>query len=154
MNNASFFYIDFRNYAEDIKKSCIDVNSIKGRKNMFQRILAVLLLFVLIAGPVGQAYADAAPLKSGGASLLVPGLGQYLNDDQATKGGKIKMAAMIIIEIGGIVATAVLGGTVGSPLVWAVGVSILAANHLWSATDAYMRAGNGSGVSAKGTGAR
>lgn len=120
---------------------------------MFQKVVAVLLLLLLALGPIGNAYADAKPLKNGGASLLVPGVGQYLNDEQSTKAGKVKMGAMILIEIGGIVTTAVLGGTVGSPIVW-VGVGILIANHIWSATDAYMKADSGSGVSAQGTGAR
>ncbi|PIQ85520.1 MAG: hypothetical protein COV74_08495 [Candidatus Omnitrophica bacterium CG11_big_fil_rev_8_21_14_0_20_45_26] len=87
-------------------------------------------------------------LTRGAASLLVPGLGQYINGELETRGGKVKTGAMIVIEAGAIVTTAVVGGIAGYPQIW-TGLGIFILNHIWSATDAYVNAPAGPEVSLK-----
>ncbi len=121
---------------------------------MFKKLLAMLVLTTLLVSVSGVAYASEGDkgeksLTRGAASLLVPGWGQYLNGEMESKGGKIKTGAMIILEIGGIVTTILLGTLVGYPVIW-VGIGILMFNHIWSATDAYAKAPSGPEVAMKG----
>ena len=117
-----------------------------------KKILTVVLAVGLLFGSVNIAFAGS-PAKNGTASLLVPGLGQYLNKDHETKAGRVKMAIMGAAEVGGIITTAVVGGTAGYPAIW-VGIGILVGNHLWSAGDAFVNAKESPSVSMQGTGAR
>lgn len=108
---------------------------------MFKKIVSTMIVILstgfLTLGNAVYAQESADPsLTHGAASLVVPGLGQYLNDEMGTRSGKIKTGMMVILEIGGIVTTILLGTLVGAPVVWA-GVGILVFNHLWSAADAY-----------------
>lgn len=114
------------------------------RKVMSILLLASMAVFVV----QGPAMAANPSLTRGAASLLVPGLGQYINGELNTQGGKIKTGAMILLEIGAIVTTAWVGGVSGYPQIWA-GIGIFIFNHLWSATDAYMQAPAGPEVSLK-----
>lgn len=114
---------------------------------MIKKSIAVLALAVLVITSSGAtAYAEGnESLTHGAASLLVPGWGQYINGELDTKSGKIKTGAMILIEVGAIVTTAVVGGVVGYPVIW-VGIGLFIFNHVWSATDAFMSAPAGPGV--------
>lgn len=107
--------------------------------------VAILLVALLLVAGSGTVFASES-LTRGAASLVLPGWGQYLNGELDTKNGKIKTGAMIIIEVAAIVTTAVVGGVSGSPAVW-VGLGLLIANHVWSATDAYVNASAGVEVS-------
>ena len=114
----------------------------------------MLVMGTLLVSVSGVAYAAEGDrgeksLTRGAASLVVPGWGQYLNGEMESKGGKIKTGAMIILEIGGIVTTILLGTLVGYPVIW-VGIGILMFNHIWSATDAYAKAPSGPEVAMKG----
>lgn len=121
---------------------------------MFRKILAMVVMATLLVSVSGVAYAAEGDrgdksLTRGAASLVLPGWGQYLNNEMETKSGKIKTGAMIIIEIGGIVTTILLGTLVGYPVIW-VGIGILMFNHIWSAADAYAKAPSGPEVAMKG----
>lgn len=94
--------------------------------------LAVVLLMLFALQPQA-AFAYGA--KEFGASLLVPTTGQAMNNQLGS--GKTKI--MAALEVGLITGTAILGGFVGGPVVWAT-VGPLIANHVWSATDAYVNA--------------
>lgn len=111
-----------------------------------KKLSAVLLILALMFTlcPV-QAFAESSGLKEGASSLLVPGWGQYQNGEFQSRGGKIKSGIMIAVEIAAIVTTAVVGGTVGYPVVWA-GIGLFIANHAWSCLDAFMNAGKKVGV--------
>ena len=91
-------------------------------------------------------------LTRGAASLVLPGWGQYLNKEMDTKAGKIKTGAMIVVEIGGILTIILLATLVtpAYPVIW-VGIGILMFNHIWSATDAYVKAPAGPEVAMKGS---
>ena len=121
---------------------------------MTKKIIAVMLLATFMVAASGVAYAaeqdkGEKSLTRGAASLFVPGWGQYLNGEMETKGGKIKTGTMIVLEIGGIVTTILLGTLVGYPVIW-VGIGILMFNHIWSAVDAYAKAPVGPTVGMKG----
>jgi hypothetical protein len=121
---------------------------------MSKKFIAVLLLATFMVAASGVAYAadtdkGEKSLTRGAASLVLPGWGQYLNGEMETKSGKIKTGAMIILEIGGIVTTILVGILVGVPAVWA-GIGILIFNHVWSAADAYAKAPTGPEVAMKG----
>lgn len=108
--------------------------------------LLVIFAMILTSAPAG--YAADESLTRGAASLLIPGWGQYLNGELETQSGKVKTGAMILIEIGAIVTTAMVGGMAGYPQVWA-GIGIFLFNHIWSASDAYMKAPAGPEVALK-----
>ena len=121
---------------------------------MFKKIISVLVVAVLFTAVSGVAYAAEEKnadksLTRGAASLLLPGWGQYLNNEMDTKSGKFKTGAMIVLEIGGIVTTILLGTLVGYPVIW-VGIGILMFNHIWSASDAYLKVPVGPEVAMKG----
>lgn len=90
-------------------------------------IIAVLMLFTL-----QTPLAFAVGAKEAGASLLLPTTGQAMNGEL----GNTKTKIMAGLEVGLITGTAILGGVVGGPVVWAT-LGPLIANHIWSATDAY-----------------
>ena len=69
------------------------------------------------------------------SSLFLPTTGQAMNGQM----GSAKTKIMAGLEAGLITTTAILGGVVGGPVVWA-GVGPLIANHVWSAFDAYANA--------------
>lgn len=116
-----------------------------------RKAISILLLASMAVFMVqGPAMAANPSLTRGAASLLVPGLGQYINGELETQNGKIKTGAMILLEIGAIVTTAWVGGVAGYPQIWA-GIGIFIFNHIWSATDAYMKAPAGPEVSLKET---
>ena len=120
---------------------------------MFKKILSVSLAVAMFMAVSGVAYAaDESADKSltrGAASLVLPGWGQYLNHEMDSKSGKFKTGAMIVLEIGGIVTTILLGTLVGYPVIW-VGIGILIFNHIWSASDAYIKVPVGPEVAMKG----
>lgn len=121
---------------------------------MTKKLIAMALLLTVITFSSGVAYAAEGDrgeksLTRGAASLVLPGWGQYLNGEMETKAGKIKTGVMIVLEIGGIVTTILLGTLVGYPVIW-VGIGILMFNHIWSAVDAYAKAPTGPTVAMKG----
>ncbi len=121
---------------------------------MMKKVIAMLALVALMVSASGLAYAAETDrgeksLTRGAASLVLPGWGQYLNGEMENKNGKLKTGAMIVIEIGGILTTILLGTLVGYPVIW-VGIGILMFNHIWSATDAYVKAPAGPEVAMKG----
>ncbi|HNX69278.1 MAG TPA: hypothetical protein PLL75_01285 [Candidatus Omnitrophota bacterium] len=121
---------------------------------MLRKISTLLVLTTLLVSVSGVAYAAEADkgeksLTRGAASLVLPGWGQYLNGEMETKGGKVKTGVMVLIEVGGIVTTILLGTLVGYPVIW-VGIGILMFNHIWSAADAYAKAPTGPEVAMKG----
>ncbi|HNV85879.1 MAG TPA: hypothetical protein PKL97_02790 [Candidatus Omnitrophota bacterium] len=116
---------------------------------MSRKIVSLCLIVVFLFATSGMARAEGEEsLTRGAASLIIPGLGQYLNGELNNDTGKLKTGAMILIEIGGIVTTAVVGGVAGYPQVWA-GIGILIFNHIWSGTDAYLKAPAGPETSLK-----
>ena len=121
---------------------------------MFKKIISVLVIAVLFTAASGMAYAEEnnsdKSLTRGAASLVLPGWGQYLNNEMENKTGKLKTGAMIVLEIGGIVTTILLGTLVGYPQIW-IGIGILMFNHIWSASDAYLKVPVGPEVAMKGT---
>ena len=121
---------------------------------MFKKMMSVLVIASMLMAVSGLAYAGEEDkgeksLTRGAASLVLPGWGQYLNHEMDSKSGKFKTGAMIVLEIGGIVTTILLGVLVGYPVIW-VGIGILMFNHIWSATDAYAKAPTGPEVAMKG----
>jgi len=93
-------------------------------------VVAVLMLFAM---QTPAAFAVGA--KEAGASLLLPTTGQAMNGQL----GSPKTKIMAGLEVGLITGTAILGGVVGGPVVWAT-LGPLIANHIWSAADAYKSA--------------
>lgn len=120
---------------------------------MLKKILSVLVITAMFISVSGAAYTAESnsdkSLTRGAASLVLPGWGQYLNNEMDTKSGKIKTGAMIVIEIGGMLTTILLGTLVGYPVIW-VGIGILMFNHLWSASDAYLKVPAGPEVAMTG----
>jgi hypothetical protein len=121
---------------------------------MFKKIISMTVVAAMFMAVSGVAYAAETDkgersLTRGAASLVLPGWGQYLNGEMENKSGKIKTGAMVLIEIGGIVTTILLGVLVGYPVIW-VGIGILMFNHIWSAADAYAKAPTGPEVAMKG----
>jgi len=120
---------------------------------MFKKIISMTVVVAVLMAVSGVAYAEEKSsdksLTRGAASLVLPGWGQYLNSEMDTKSGKIKTGAMIVLEIGGIVTTILLGVLVGYPVIW-VGIGILMFNHIWSASDAYLKVPVGPEVGMKG----
>ncbi len=120
---------------------------------MFKKIISMTVALAVVLAVSGAAYAEEKnsdkSLTRGAASLALPGWGQYLNNEMDSKSGKIKTGAMIVLEIGGIVTTILLGTLVGYPVIW-VGIGILIFNHLWSASDAYLKVPVGPEVAMKG----
>jgi hypothetical protein len=119
---------------------------------MLKKIISVAVVAAVFMAVSGVAYAGEGADKSltrGAASLVLPGWGQYLNNEMDTKSGKLKTGAMIVLEIGGIVTTILLGTLVGYPVIW-VGIGILMFNHIWSASDAYIKVPVGPEVAMKG----
>ncbi len=117
---------------------------------MMRKSLSVLLILVLVANflcPAGFA-ADDKNLTRGAASLVIPGLGQYINGELETRRGRIKTGVMILIEAGAIITTAVVGSTAGYPQIW-TGIGLFIFNHVWSSHDAYKNASAGPEVSLK-----
>jgi hypothetical protein len=122
---------------------------------MFRKIVSLLIVAAIFMAVTGVSYAEDKnadkSLTRGAASLLVPGWGQYLNNELDSKSGKLKTGAMIVIEIGGIVTSILLGTLVGYPQIW-IGIGILMFNHIWSASDAYLKVPVGPEVAMKGNG--
>jgi hypothetical protein len=120
---------------------------------MFKKIVSLVIVAAMFMAVTGVSYAEEKnadkSLTRGAASLLLPGWGQYLNNEMDTKSGKLKTGAMIVIEIGGIVTSILLGTLVGYPQIW-IGIGILIFNHLWSASDAYLKVPVGPEVAMKG----
>ena len=121
---------------------------------MFKKVISMTVVAAVLLAVSGVAYAEESSsdksLTRGAASLVLPGWGQYLNNEMDSKSGKIKTGAMIVLEIGGIVTTILLGTLVGYPQIW-IGIGILMFNHIWSASDAYIKAPAGPEVAMKGT---
>jgi len=123
---------------------------------MLKKLMSVLVITAMVLSVTTLGYADEGKtsedksLTRGAASLLLPGWGQYLNNEMENKSGKLKTGAMIVLEIGGIVTTILVGTLVGYPQIW-IGIGILVFNHIWSASDAYMKAPAGPEVAMKGT---
>ncbi|MFA5159289.1 MAG: hypothetical protein WC484_02150 [Candidatus Omnitrophota bacterium] len=120
---------------------------------MFKKIISLTVIVAMFMAVSGVAYAaednSDKSLTRGAASLVLPGWGQYLNHEMDTKSGKIKTGAMVVLEIGGIVTIILLATLVGYPVIW-VGIGILMFNHIWSASDAYLKAPVGPEVAVKG----
>lgn len=95
---------------------------------------AVLALMLM---PLVTPEAHASAVRASGASLFLPTTGQAMNGQL----GNTKTKLMAVAEVGLVTTTAILGGVVGGPVVW-VALGPLIANHVWSATDAYMNARN------------
>ena len=121
---------------------------------MFKKILSLVIVAAMFIAVTGVSYAEEKnadkSLTRGAASLLLPGWGQYLNNELDSKNGKLKTGAMIVLEIGGIVTTILVGTLVGYPQIW-IGIGILAFNHLWSASDAYLKVPVGPEVAMSGS---
>ena len=98
------------------------------KKNFF---FVLALIFALTS----QASLSFAAVKQGAASLLLPTTGQAMNGQIGN--GKTKV--MGGVEVASIATITVLGLATGGAAVL-VGAIPLAANHLWSATDAYATA--------------
>jgi len=121
---------------------------------MAKKAVSVLLVAMFLLAGSGVSFAaNSEPLQSGTASLLIPGLGQYLNGEHETDKGQLKMAFFVLAEIGAILTTSIVGSTVGYPQIWA-GIGIFIGNHVLSAVDAYINAPSGPEVSMSGTGSR
>ncbi len=96
--------------------------------------IAVLMVFMIMfafAAPSGFAIGA----KQGTASLLLPTTGQAMNNQLGTTKSKV----MAGVEVAGVTTLAILGGTVGGPVIWAA-LGPLIANHIWSSVDAYQSA--------------
>lgn len=120
---------------------------------MMKKVTALIMVLSLILVPTSVAFAQSrAPFIHATASALVPGLGQILNNEQATWGGRAKIAAMLGLELGALIATPALARS-GFPEVM-IGIGMLAVNHVWSATDAYRNALQRPEVRMSGFGAR
>lgn len=98
---------------------------------MNKKVLAVAMLVTMVfAASAPSAFAVGA--KEAGASFLLPTSGQAMNGQLGTTKSKM----MAGVEVAGITTLAILGGTVGGPVIWAA-LGPLIANHVWSAADAY-----------------
>ena len=97
-----------------------------SRKTAF--ILVVSLLMI-------QSSVHAAGGKEAFSSLLLPTTGQAMNGELGTNKTKV----MAGVEVASITAVTVIGLATGGAAVL-IGAIPLAANHLWSATDAYKSA--------------
>ena len=121
---------------------------------MAKKAIAILLVAMfLFSSPGISLAASGESAEHGFASFLVPGLGQYLNHEHDSGKGQLKMAFFALAEIGAILTTSIVGGTVGYPQIWA-GIGIFIGNHVLSAVDAYMNAPSGPEVSMSGAGSR
>ncbi|OGW88169.1 MAG: hypothetical protein A3A73_02815 [Omnitrophica bacterium RIFCSPLOWO2_01_FULL_50_24] len=112
-----------------------------------KKAIALILVLGMVLAPTHLAW--AGPKSSAVASALIPGLGQIMNDDHHTTGGKLKIFTMWLVELGAIITTPILA----SKYEWyiaMIGVSIFALNHWWSASDAYKGA-QGNGASLQGS---
>ena len=89
-----------------------------------------LLLILFLASP---SFAEGG--KEAFSSLLLPTTGQAMNGELGAKKTKI----MAGVEVAAITAVTILGIASGGGVVL-FGAAPLAANHLWSATDAYKSA--------------
>jgi hypothetical protein len=122
---------------------------------MFKKIISMTVILAVFMAVSGVAYAaennSDKSLTRGAASLVLPGWGQYLNNEMDTKSGKIKTGAMIVLEIGGVLTIILLATLVtpAYPVIW-VGIGILMFNHIWSASDAYLKVPAGPEVAMKG----
>jgi hypothetical protein len=122
---------------------------------MFKKIISMTVAVAVFMAVSGVAYAEEKntdkSLTRGAASLVLPGWGQYLNHEMDTKSGKIKTGAMIVLEIGGVLTIILLAtlATPAYPVIW-VGIGILMFNHIWSASDAYLKVPVGPEVAMKG----
>ena len=102
---------------------------------MKNRILSLLTVVMLLTSSLPMAFAEG--LREGASSLLLPTTGQALNGEIGSK----KTAVMAGVEVASITAITIIGfASGGAPLLF--GVIPLAANHVWSATDAYKGAKN------------
>jgi hypothetical protein len=118
------------------------------------KLTAILVIAVLLCSAAGIAFAaNGEAVKSGTASFLIPGLGQYLNNEHESGKGQLKMAFFALTELGAILTTSIVGGVVGYPQIWA-GIGIFIGNHVLSAVDAYRNAPDGPEVGMKGSGVR
>jgi len=99
------------------------------------RSKAVCLVMALLMLCAMQTPAFAVGAKQAGASLLLPTTGQAMNGQL----GNTKTKIMAGLEVGLITTVAILGGVVGGGVIWAA-LGPLIANHVWSATDAYVTA--------------
>jgi len=112
---------------------------------MLKKMMSLLVVAAMCFSVCATAQADEGKtsedksLTRGAASLVLPGWGQYLNNEMESKSGKLKTGAMIVIEIGGILTSILVGTLVGYPQIW-IGIGILIFNHIWSASDAYIKA--------------
>jgi hypothetical protein len=104
-----------------------------------KKSIALILILGLFAAPMTSVFAASrAVVMNTTASALVPGLGQILNNEQAAWPGRLKIATMLGIELGALLATPALARS-GFPEVM-IGVGMLVVNHVWSAADAYQGA--------------
>ncbi|MCB9799885.1 MAG: hypothetical protein H6757_03920 [Candidatus Omnitrophica bacterium] len=99
-------------------------------KKFFASTLAALMI---LAGT--STTASAIGMKEASSSLLLPTTGQAMNGQI----GNTKTKVMAGVEVAMITTTAILGGVVGGPVIWAA-LGPLIANHTWSAVDAYQGA--------------
>ena len=99
-----------------------------------RRKMTIFALFFVMLVTAVPSYAGSG-LGQATASLILPTTGQAMNGQI----GNAKTKFMGGLEAGLITTTAILGGVVGGPIVWA-GVGPLIGNHLWSAIDAYHNA--------------
>jgi len=88
-------------------------------------ILSVLMFVFTLAMPA------QAGVREGFSSLVLPGTGQVMNGQASD--GKTKVIA--VVEVAALTTTAILGGFVGGPVIWA-GLGPLIANHVYAAADA------------------
>src|SRR3989338_4108091 len=93
--------------------------------------IASLVILSLMVSPAFAGHG----LSQATASLILPTTGQAMNGQI----GNTKTKIMAGLEAGLITTTAILGGVVGGPVIWA-GVGPLIANHAWSSMDAYANA--------------
>lgn len=96
----------------------------------FSKTIAFAVLFMMFAQ---NSFAEGG--KEFMSSLLLPTTGQAMNGELGAKKTKI----MAGVEVAAITAITVLGIATGGGAVL-FGAAPLAANHLWSATDAYRSA--------------
>ena len=97
-----------------------------------KKIISIILGSSLLFFGVQSARAG---VREGFSSLVLPGTGQVMNGQASDFKTKVFGA----VEIASIATTAILGGFVGGPVIWA-GLGPLIANHLWSSADAHHNA--------------
>ena len=98
------------------------------KNKTFSFALVIFLAVTLFAAPTSFAQG----FKEAGASLLLPTTGQAMNGQL----GNTKTKVMAGIEVAAVTAVTILGIASGGGVVL-FAAAPLAANHLWSATDAY-----------------